>query len=184
VPAKVGILVRDVSHYKRRTDKPAAKWHSSVLLWLKSHRIKHWNVLFIFTQLYEVITPLNDTLKYCLLHVKHLCLLHQVFMFLFYVCHTSTFLPLRNEKLRTLNWPSKASGSQDLVGWNGQGMWHLWWRTEMRTEFWWGSLKETEARCKWDDNIKIDFNTRLDGVHCIYLAQETDTFLAPAKVVL
>jgi len=103
----VGILVRDVSHYKRRTDKPAAKWHSSVLPWLRSHRIKHWNVLFIFTQWYEVITPLNDTVKYCLLHVKPLCLLHQVFIFLFY-CHTSTFSPLRNEKLRTLNCPSKS----------------------------------------------------------------------------
>jgi len=140
VPAKVGILVRDVSHYKKRTDKPAAKWHSSVLLWLKSHRIKHWNVLFIFTQWYEVISPLNDTLKYCLLHVKPLCLLHQVFIFLFHIRHTSTFLPLRNERLRTLNCPSKESGSQNLVRWNGQGMWHVRWRTEIRTEFWRGNL--------------------------------------------
>jgi hypothetical protein len=109
VPAKVGILVRDVSHYKTRTDKPATKWHSSALPWLKSHGIKHWNALFIFTLWYEVITPLNDTLKYCLLHVKPLWLLHQVFMFLFYISHTSTFLPLRNEKLRTLKCPSKSA---------------------------------------------------------------------------
>jgi uncharacterized membrane protein len=30
----------------------------------------------------------------------------------------------------------------------------------------------------------MDFNTRLDDVHCIYLAQETDTFLALANAVL
>ena len=54
----------------------------------------------------------------------------------------------------------KASGSQNLVGWNGQGMWHEWWITEMRGEFWWRSLKEREARCKWEGNIKIDFKNK------------------------
>jgi hypothetical protein len=91
----------------------------------------------------------------CMLKLYACCTKHSCFYFIsvtpahFYHCVTRSFEP----------WTArlKASGSQNVVGWNGQGIWHVRWRTEMPTEFWWGSLKERDARCNWEDNIKMDF---------------------------
>jgi hypothetical protein len=41
-------------------------------------------------------------------------------------------------------------------------------RVEMRTEFWFGSLKgrvhSEDNRSRWDDNIKMDEETRWEGI--------------------
>ena len=38
-------------------------------------------------------------------------------------------------------------------------MWHVWWKGEVCTRFWWGNLRERDLwrpRRRWEDNIKMD----------------------------
>jgi hypothetical protein len=66
-------------------------------------------------------------------------------------------------------------------------MWHVWETGELHAGFWWGDLREEplgRPRCRWEDNIKIDFQeVGWGGMDWIDVAQDRDRWWVLVNVV-